>query len=74
MEISWARQHPAERSETGWDWRGGSGGAFEDDCIAECFELADVITAAALRVGAGGVEPGAEVGVAGFGIGQQVPR
>jgi hypothetical protein len=32
--------------------------AFEDDGVAERFELADVVTAAALGVDAGGVEPG----------------
>ena len=54
-------------------WRGWSGGSFEGDGVAECFELADVVAAAAVGVDAGGVEPGTEVGVTGFGVRQQVP-
>jgi hypothetical protein len=41
--------------------RGGLGGAFEDDGVAEGFELADVVAAAAFGVGAGGVEPWADL-------------
>ena len=51
-------------------WRCWSGGGFDDDFVAECFELADVVAAAALGVDAAGVVPGAEVGVAGLGVGQ----
>jgi hypothetical protein len=68
-QLLGARQFPAERSGAGWGWCGGSGGAFEDDCVAECFELADVVAAAAVGVGAAGVEVWAEVGVAGVGVG-----
>ena len=50
-----------------------SGSAFEDDCVAEGFELADVFAAAAVGVCAPGVEVRAEVGVARFGVGEQVP-
>jgi hypothetical protein len=45
----------------------------EDDFVAEGFELADLVRAAALGIDAAGVEVWAEVSVAGFGIGQQVP-
>ena len=55
-------------------WRGWSGRAFEEDYVAEGFELADVIAPAAVGIDAGGVEVRAEVGVAGFGVGQQVVR
>ena len=44
-----------------------SGGAFEDDGVAEGFELADVLAAKAVGVDAPGVEVRAEVGVAGSG-------
>jgi len=50
-----------------------SGGAFEDDGVAEGFELADVLAAKAVGVDAPGVEVRAEVGVAGVGVGEQVP-
>ena len=50
-----------------------SGGAFEDDRVAEGFELADVLAAKAVGVDAPGVEVRAEVGVAGVGVGEQVP-
>ena len=45
----------------------------EGDCVAECFELADVVAGLAFGVGAAGVVAGAEVVVAGGGVGQQVP-
>ena len=47
------RRSAAEPGGVGRCW---SGGAFEDDGVAEGFELADVVTAAALGVDAGGVE------------------
>ena len=62
------RRSAAERSRV--VWRVLSGGAFEDDGVAQGFELADVVAAAALGVDAAGVVPGAEVGVAGLGVGQ----
>ena len=45
-----------------------SGGAFEDDRVAEGFELADVLATEAVGVDAPGVEVRAEVGVAGVGV------
>jgi len=46
----------------------GSGGAFEVDGVAEGFELADVLAASAVGIGAAGVVVRTEVGVAGLGI------
>ena len=60
-------------------WSGPSPGrctasrAFEEDYVAEGYELADVVAPAAVGIDAGGVEVRAEVGVAGFGVGQQMP-
>jgi hypothetical protein len=35
--------------------------------VTESFELADVVTASALGIDAGGIEPGAQVGAEGLG-------
>jgi hypothetical protein len=50
-----------------------SGCLGEGDGVPECFELADVVAGLALGVDAAGVVAGAEVVVAGSGVGQQVP-
>src|SRR5579859_2262295 len=50
-----------------------SGCLGEGDGVAEGFELADVVAGLALLVDAAGVVTGAEVVVAGGGIGEQVP-
>ncbi len=50
------------------------GSGCEADLLAgEAFELADQVVLLALWVDSGLVEVGAEVVVAGFGVGQQVP-
>ena len=50
-----------------------SGGGFEGDLVAECFELSDVVTFLAFRAGAVVVEIGTQVVEAGLGVGEQVP-
>ena len=60
----------------GWrvgDRLGWSGGGFEGDLVAECFELVDVGSVLAFRADAVVVEVRAEVVVAGLGVRQQVP-
>ena len=54
-----------------WVVRLGGGG--EGDGEPEGFELADVVTGFAAGIGAAGVVAGAEVVVAGGGVGEQVP-
>jgi hypothetical protein len=56
LDSYWARGSTGGVQRSRWDWCGGSGGAFEDDGVAECFELADVVAPAAVGVDAGGVE------------------
>ena len=56
-ELPGARQRPAERQRSRAGWSGNSGGGLEGDGVAERFELADVVTLAAVRVDAAGVEP-----------------
>jgi hypothetical protein len=51
----------------------GSGGGFEGDFAAECFELADVVALGAFGTDTGVVEAGAEVVEVGLWVGQQVP-
>jgi hypothetical protein len=43
----------------------GQAAGFEDDFVAEGFELADVVAPASFGVDAGGVEVAAEIGVTG---------
>src|SRR5919106_2276984 len=50
-----------------------SGGGFEGDLVAECFELADVVALGAFRSDAGVVEAGAQVVEPCGRVGQQVP-
>jgi hypothetical protein len=52
----------------------GSGGGFEGDFVAECFELADVVAFGAFGTDTGVVEAGAEVVEAGGGVGEQMPE
>jgi hypothetical protein len=54
-------------------WGVVSGGGAEGDGQPECLELADVVADLLVGVGAGGVVAGPEVGVAGVGVGGQVP-
>src|SRR2546430_11789186 len=61
----------AQRSR--WGWRGGAGGAVENDRVTERFEVADVVAAAAVGVGAGGGGPRAEGRGAGLGGSTQGP-
>ncbi len=51
----------------------GSGCWGEGDGVAECFELSDVVAFLGLWIEVCGVVVGAEVGVGGVGVGQQVP-
>jgi hypothetical protein len=52
----------------------GLGGLSDGDVEAECLDLAYVVAELAVGVGAGLVVAVAEVGVAGFGAGEQVPN
>src|ERR1039457_2131068 len=56
-----------------WSGRYGSGGLGDGDLEAEGLDLADVVTDLPVGVGAGLVVAGAEVGVPGGRVGQQVP-
>src|ERR1700724_2676644 len=51
----------------------GSGGGFEGDAVAHRHQLRDVVACSAFGVDPGGVVVGAEVGVAGGGVVEQVP-
>ena len=53
---------------------GGSGFGFEGDCVAEGFELTDVIAFGPFGAHPCVADPGAEVNELGFGVGQQVPE
>lgn len=50
-----------------------SGGGFEGDFVAECFELADVVASCAVGSGAGVVEAGSEIVELGVVVGEQLP-
>src|SRR6266511_302050 len=69
------RQQPAKPAPVLRDVvvRGGSGCGGEGDGEAEGFQLADVVAGLAGRVDAAGVVAGAQVVVAGGGVGEQVP-
>ena len=67
------RQHPAERQRSRVKVAGRSGRRGEGDGVAEGFELADVVAGGAVFADALVVVAGAEVVVAGGGVGEQVP-
>src|SRR3712207_49219 len=50
-----------------------SGGGFEGDVVAECFELADVVASFGVGVDVAVVVVGAGVVEAGVGVGEEVP-
>ena len=70
---------PGERTRVWYEGRGWSGafgvlgGLGDGDVEAQSLDLADVVAELAVRVGAGLVVAVAEVGVAGFGVFEQVP-
>src|SRR3712207_8195939 len=50
-----------------------SGGGFEGDAVAECFELSDVVASFGVGVDVAVVGVGAEVVEPGVGVGEEVP-
>src|SRR5215813_13687327 len=72
-ELVGARQRPAERQRSRAGLALWSGRGLQGDLVAEGFELADVVALAALGVDPSVVEVAAQVGVAGGGVGEQVP-
>src|SRR6266542_1362007 len=84
--VGGRRQHPAEPGRIGavrglgcsrvrdrLCGRGGGSGGEGDRLARELLELADQVVFLAVPAAAGLVEVGAQVAVAGFGVGQQVP-
>ena len=59
--VSGQGLYPAERSGAGFVVVVWSGGGFEGDAVAQCFELVDVVAFLAVVADAGVVEAGAEV-------------
>src|SRR6266536_187390 len=72
--LSWAGGSTRRSVSGAGFWLRWSGGLGEGDRVAEGFELADVVAGLAVLVGPAGVVAGAEVGVAGGGIGEVDPR
>src|SRR5256886_17464589 len=72
-ELAGARQYPAQRQRSRVQLGRWSGGGFEGDFVAEGFELVDVGSFPAFGVDALLEEARSEVGVAGLGVGEQMP-